>query len=198
MTGRPLKVRDVAAGILLGAAMLALPGCQRAPAPPASKSGDAEALPPFKPVASIKELMDSTVDPAADGVWDAVGVIVNEAGTEKHQPRSEAEWHEVRRHAVSLIESMNLVMIEGRHAAPPGSKAGLGEWTPQKIDAAIAANRAEFDQFAAAVRESSIEALGAIDRKDVAALTRIGGDIDERCEACHVTFWYPDSPRPGA
>ncbi|BAV63341.1 hypothetical protein SCLO_1003010 [Sphingobium cloacae] len=193
-----MEVREVAAGILLGAAMLSMTGCHRPPTASSRRSTADQTLPPFKAVASIKELMDSTVDPSADGVWDSVGVIVNEAGTENRQPHSDAEWHEVRRHAVSLVESMNLVMIEGRHAAPPNSKAGLGELTPQQIEAAIAANRPEFNQFAAAVRDSGIEAIDAIDRKDVKALTRVGGDIDQRCEACHVTFWYPDSQRPGA
>lgn len=191
--------RRIGVGILMGAGILTLGGCQRADTAGSQTSAGADAAaPPLLAVASIKELMDSTVDPAADGVWDAVGVIVNEKGINRHEPHSEAEWHAVRRHAVSLIESMNLVMIEGRHAAPQASKGRLGELTPQQIDAAIAANRPEFNQFAVAARAAGIEALGAIDRKDTAALTRIGGDLDERCEACHLTFWYPNSPRPTA
>jgi len=191
--------RRIVAGILLGAAVLTVGGCQRAETSGSQASAtDDAAAPPLKAVASIKELMDSTVDPAADGVWDAVGVIVNDKGIHKHEPHGEAEWHAVRQHAVSLIESMNLVMIEGRHAAPPGSRGGPGELTPQQIDAAIAANRLEFNQFAVAARDAGIEALGAIDRKDTAALTRIGGDLDERCESCHLTFWYPNSARPTA
>lgn len=189
----------IAAGLLLGVSLLGLGGCQRADTPSSQASAAIDgAASPLKAVASIKELMDSTVDPAADGVWDAVGVIVDDKGINRHEPRDEAEWHAVRQHAVSLIESMNLVMIEGRHAAPQGSKAGLGELTPQQIDAAIAANRPEFNQFAVAARDAGIEALGAIDRKDTAALTRIGGVLDERCEACHITFWYPNAPRPAA
>lgn len=140
--------------------------------------------------------MDSTVDPAADGVWDAVGIISNASGVTKHEPRTDEEWHAVRRHAMTLIESMNLVMMPGRLAAPHGTKAGLGELSPQQIDAAIKENRPEFDQYAGAVRDSAAEALKAIDQKDTAALTRIGGDIDQRCEACHTVFWYPNSASP--
>jgi len=150
----------------------------------------------YKPIASIKELMESTVDPAADGVWDAVGVISNASGVVKHEPRTDEEWRGVRRHAMTLIESMNLMMIPDRPAAPHGTKGGLGELEPQQIDAAIKANRPDFDFFAGAVRDSAFDALKAIDRKDPAALTRIGGDIDQRCEACHVTYWYPNSARP--
>lgn len=189
----------IVARLLLGVAVLTLGACQRADTPGSQTSAAIDgAAPPLKTVASIKELMDSTVDPAADGVWEAVSVIVDDKGIHRHEPHDETEWHAVRQHAVSLIESMNLVMIEGRHAAPQGSRAGLGELTPHQIDATIAANRAEFNQFAVATREAGVEALGAIDRKDTAALTRIGGVLDERCESCHTTFWYPNAPRPAA
>ena len=33
--------------------------------------------------------------------------------------------------------------------------------------------------------------LDAIDKKDVKRLESIGSDLDGVCEACHVTFWYP-------
>lgn len=141
--------------------------------------------------------MNSTVDPAADGVWEAVGTVVNDKGINRHQPRTEDEWHAVRRHAVTLVESMNLVMIAGRRAAPPGTRAGLGELTPAQIEGAIAQNRPEFDQYATATRDVAVSLLQAVDHKDTAKLIELGGILDERCESCHVRFWYPNSPRPG-
>ena len=137
--------------------------------------------------------MDSIVDPSADGLWDSVATISSENGVDRHEPRTEVEWQAVRRHAVTLAEAMNLVMIEGRPAAPPGTRPNLGELTPAKIDALIAVNRDEFDQFATSARDEAVNALAAIDRKDAKALFKIGGDIDQRCEACHTTFWYPAS-----
>lgn len=162
------------------------------------KKVDTVASAPFQVTATIKELMDATVDPAADGVWDSVGTIVTAAGIDRHQPRTDDEWRAVRRHALTLVEAMNLLVMDGRHAAPRGTKPGLGEMPPAQIDATIAANRAEFNQFAQAVHDEGVEALKAIDRKDPEALSRIGGDLDERCESCHLTFWYPNSQRPTA
>lgn len=189
--------RDFRRYAMVLVALLALPlqscGKHEDTAAPPAPGGTASA---FKPVASIKELMDATVDPSADGVWDAVGIVSTAAGVDKHQPRTDEEWHAVRRHALTLIESMNLVAMSGRRAAPVGAKAGLGELTPEQIDAAIKANRPEFDQFAGAVQDSARDALKAIDAKDPEALVRIGGELDQRCEACHVTFWYPNSARP--
>lgn len=154
------------------------------------------ASPPIQPVASIKELMDSVVDPAADGLWGAVATISTIKGVERREPRTDEEWKAVRRHAISLIEGMNLAMMEGRHAAPSGAAPGPGESRPEEIDAAIAQNRPEFNQFADLVRGRAIEALHAIDKKDPKALFSVGSQIDSACESCHVTFWYPNSPRP--
>lgn len=168
---------------------------------PASPSGERASQadlspPPLKPVASVRELMDSVVDPAADGLWDSVATISSQKGVEKREPRTDEDWKKVRRHAISLIEGMNLVMMEGRDAAPPGTAPGPGELTPARIDAMIGANRPEFYQFAEGVRDRATDALHAIDRKDPEALFSVGSDIDRACEGCHVTFWYPNSARP--
>ncbi|TWB43971.1 hypothetical protein [Nitrospirillum pindoramense] len=157
----------------------------------AAKSGS-----PFRVYATIQELMDSTVDPAADGVWDSVAVISTQAGVEKREPRTPEEWQEVRRHALTLLEAMNLVVMEGRHAAPPGAQPKLGELAPKQIDAMIQANRPAFAAFADDVRNRTLEALAAIDKRDVKALVVAGGNLDQACESCHVTFWYPGSAKP--
>ena len=175
---------------------LSLQGCGSGSGNPSSKSVTEAYRPPLKPTASIKELMDSTVDPAADGVWDSVSTISTFAGVDERRPRTEEEWHAVRRHAVTLAEAMNLVMMEGRHAAPAGTKPNLGELSPAQIDAAMAANRPAFALFAENVRDNALKIRAAVDRKDVQALVTVGGDLDESCEACHVTFWYPNSPKP--
>ncbi|MEP7004695.1 MAG: hypothetical protein ABI810_01840 [Sphingomonas bacterium] len=177
-------------------ATVSLHGCNSAPKAESRATASDSYKPPFKTVASIKELMDSTVDPAADGLWDSVAIISNEKGVEKREPHTDEEWQAVRRHTVTLIESMNLVMMNGRHAAPPGTKPKLGELSPDQIDVKIAANRPEFDLFADGVRGKAMVALDAIDRKDTKALFTVGSDIDQACEGCHVAFWYPNSPAP--
>jgi cytochrome c556 len=136
--------------------------------------------------------MDSTVDPAADGIWDSVAVISTTKGTEKRQPRTPEEWMAVRRHAITLIESMNLVVLAGRHAAPAGTKPGLGELEPSQIERGIAEKHALFVSFAKALQGTALQALDAIDRKDTDAVVKTGGEIDASCEVCHVTFWYPN------
>lgn len=139
----------------------------------------------------MKELMDCVVDPAADGIWDAVAVRSTKKGIEYHQPRTAEEWAAVRRHAIALIEAMNLVTLPGRRAAPSGTKPGLGELAPAEIERDIEQKRALFVSFAQALQVTAQRTLEAIDHKDTDAVMTTGGDIDVACEACHVVFWYP-------
>jgi hypothetical protein len=34
--------------------------------------------------------------------------------------------------------------------------------------------------------------VDAVDQRDVQKFSDLGGSLDEVCEACHKTFWYPD------
>jgi hypothetical protein len=152
--------------------------------------------PRFVPTATIKELMDSTVDPSADALWDSVAIVYSDKGADERKPRTDEEWHAVRRHAVTLAEATNLLVMDGRHAAPQGTAPGAGELAPSEIDRRIAANRPAFAEFAQGLRATAVKALDAIDRKDSEALLQVGGEIDQACEACHVTYWYPDQAIP--
>lgn len=145
---------------------------------------------PFKVFSTIQELMEGIVDPAADGVWEAVAVISSETGVEERQPRTAEEWQAVRLHALNLLEAMNLLVIEDRQTSRPVAEPHFGEHPPEVINAQIRANRADFVAFADDVRNKTLEALAAIDKQDVQGLVVAGGRLDEACEACHITFWY--------
>ncbi len=177
--------------VVLGV-LLFVTGCGRSPAPSSSPQTAARQESPFEVTATLRELMDSTVDPSADGLWNSVAIIYTPTTAENRQPRTDEEWMAVRRHAITLIEATNLIVMDGRHAAPAGTQSGEGELAPEEIDRRIAANRGVFVQLARTLREQSLQALQAIDKKDASALLEAGSAIDEACEACHVTFWYPN------
>ena len=70
--------------------------------------------------ASIKDVMDSIIDPSADVLWGAVGTIVDKnEGTIERLPKTQQDWMDIRRAAVRIIEGANLLMIPGRATAPP-------------------------------------------------------------------------------
>ena len=142
--------------------------------------------------ATIRELMDDVVDPSADGLWGSVGVVRTRSSTIHRAPRTAEEWASVRRQAITLAESANLLIIEPRRATPKGTLAGEGELSPEEIDERIAANRVAFEELAVNLRNVAQKALEAIDRRNSEELLEVGGEIDVACEACHTIFWYPD------
>jgi hypothetical protein len=143
---------------------------------------------------SIKELMDSIIDPSADVLWAAGGTVVDKDGFRDLAPKTQEEWLDVRRAAVRIIEGGNLLMMPGREAAPAGTKSETPgvELEPAQINALMKKNRKSFDGFAKALQAIGLEAVRASDTKNAALLLDIGARLDGVCESCHQTFWYPD------
>ena len=147
---------------------------------------------------TIKDLMDSIVDPSADVVWGAVGTVMDQDGVHDTFPKTAEEWLNVRRAAIRIIEGSNLLLMPGREAAPPGTKSETPgvELEPPEITALIKKNRRNFDAFARALQAVGFEAVRAIDAQDTAALLEIGGRMQDVCEGCHQAFWYPGAKPP--
>jgi len=152
---------------------------------------------PFRLTASIRELMDSEIDPAADFIWASVASISTVAGLEERQPRTDEEWLEVRRRAITLIEATNLLVMKGRRvSAKYEAASGARELDTDQVQQKIDSNRAAFVALAQRLQDTGLQTLAAIDAKDPVALFDLGGTIDEACESCHVTFWYPNLKLP--
>ena len=161
------------------------------------KSAKAEAA-QGRNLSTIRDLMDSIIDPSADVVWGAVGSVVDQEGVHDTFPKTQEEWLNVRRGAIRIIEGSNLLMMPGREAAPPGSKSEAPgvELEPPEITALIKKNRRSFDAFARTLQAVGLEALRAIEAQDTAALLEIGGRMQDVCESCHQVFWYPGAKQP--
>jgi hypothetical protein len=176
---------------LIGASLLVVGACSSQPPPPAPANTQTE--PTFRPTSTIKDIMDSMVDPSADFLWDSVATIITKKGTDERQPRSDDDWKKVRRSAITLIEATNALVIEGRHVAKPGEKSenpGI-ELGPEEIQKVIDDDRASFIKFAHGLHDAGTEALAAIDAKSPAKLSDAGEAIDTACENCHLKYWYP-------
>lgn len=151
----------------------------------------------FPVTATVQDLMEGQIDPAADALWDSVAYIATQSGTEDRRPRSAADWAAVRRQALILIEATNLLIMPGREVRIDTAVVGLGELTPAEIQTRIATSRPGFVQLAGGLRQAGLQALAAIDTKDPERLIDAGSTIDAACEACHVVYWYPNQLRPG-
>src|SRR5215510_1158840 len=117
--------------------------------------------PVMKPVASVRQIMQGIVGPAAKVVFESVSTTVSIAGVEEKAPKTDAEWEAVGNSAAALVESANLMMV--------GNRAIDADWT--KISQALA--------------DAGIVALKAIEAKNAEALLASGEAINESCNACH-------------
>jgi hypothetical protein len=130
-------------------------------------------MPPFQTTANMKDLMLNVLDPAADGIWEAVGTVITLEGTFEKAPSSDDEWAVVRMHAIQLGESGNLLMM-------PERSGGAADWVKHSADLITQSRRA----------------LKAVEDKDKDALFTIGGDIYDVCTNCHKQFALQLAPRP--
>jgi hypothetical protein len=157
------------------------------PAPPVAGSSD---VPVYS---TVQDIMQSIIDPSADVLWGASGAVVDKEGIHELAPKTQEEWVEPRRAAVRIIEAGNLLMMPGREAAPLGAKSEApgAELEPADITVLIKKKRKSFDAFARALQGVGTEALRAIDSKNADLLLDVGARMENVCEGCHQTFWYP-------
>jgi hypothetical protein len=149
---------------------------------------------------TVKDVMDSIVDPSSDYIWDSVETTVSAKGVEEKAPHTDEEWKEVRRHAVMLLEATNLLQIPGRHVAKPGEKADdpKVELSPEQIEDLINKDRASWNKYAQGLHDATMQAFKAIEAKDAEGLLNSGDGIDNACEQCHLHYWYPNEKLPEA
>jgi hypothetical protein len=151
--------------------------------------------PEVKPLVTIKELMESVIDPIADNIFDAVGVDVTAQGTVETKPVTDEDWAKVRQGAVTLAEGTNLLKIP-RRVAPPGDKnnssgANAPELSPEQIQVKIDQDRTLWNKHADELRDQALAILEIIKAKDADALFDAGSRLDKTCENCHLEYWYP-------
>jgi hypothetical protein len=97
-----LKINRILPAILFAALMAA---CSQSSPPSAT---------PFKPIATLQDIMQSIIDPNVDFVWNAVSSVSTAEGTQEHRPETDEEWQQIRQHTLALAEAGNLLLIENR------------------------------------------------------------------------------------
>jgi hypothetical protein len=178
--------------MLAVAALVVVTGCSRSEPAPAADA------PQYDPAATVKDLMLSLIDGAADDVWLAVTTTQTAQGTVDVAPKSAEDWLKVRHGAVRLAEGANLLMMPGRMVALPHEKSETPgvELEPAEMDALIAKDRAGWNRRARALHDAAMLALAAVDAKDAQKLFEVGETIEHACEGCHSAYWYPNEKVP--
>jgi cytochrome c556 len=119
---------------------------------------------PFPPAASVKQLMLDLIHPSSNDILLAIY---------RGGPQNERDWAAIRRSAVTLAESGNMLMMRGR-------ARDQGDWMKDAkllVDAGNAAYK-------------------AAQAKDGNALAALAGAMDASCTTCHKQ--YRPNVFPGA
>src|SRR5437588_7942888 len=101
---------------------------------------------PLMAPATIKDIMDSVVDPSAEFLFESVAEIADEQGVREKAPQTDEEWKQVRLRAIALVEAPNLLVMKGRTVARPGEKSQNPqvELQPEEIQALLDADHRGF------------------------------------------------------
>jgi hypothetical protein len=194
VTDIPLQTGSLVGAVIAATLSLCISSADAA-GPTKDAAGKVTVPEQFAVTATFQELMDAEMDAPSDMIWKAVSVVNDASGTHEKTPSTPDEWQELRRQAIRLAETSNLLMIPGRPVAGPNVKTTVK--SKEQLDVAaiqnrLAANPAALTAFAQSTRTVAQQLVDAIDRRDVQKLTDLGGSLDEVCEACHKTFWYPN------
>lgn len=179
--------------------LLAVSGCQsQQAAAPATAAKPALPAPDYIPTATIKDIMQSVVDPSADVVWQSVTTVQSQKGTVDSAPKTDEEWTKVRHGAIALAEAGNLLIVPGRHVARPGEKSETPgvELEPSEMEDLINKDVPAFRMRAKALHDAGLEAIKAVDAKDAQKVFEVGEQIEQACENCHKQYWYPNEKIP--
>jgi hypothetical protein len=170
--------------ILLASALMFETGCASKP-------------PEMLKTATIKDIMDSMVDPNGDFIFESVQQIADEKGVREKAPKTDAEWDDVRHHLFVLIEAPNLLVMDGREIARPEDHSlnPRVENEPEAVRKLVAADRPAFIRRARRLQDAATVAMQAADAKDKDKLFKAITGIDKACESCHLHYWYPNDQR---
>src|ERR1051325_5800871 len=108
---------------------------------------------PFPPTASVRQLMLDVIHPSSNEILLAIY---------RGGPKDEREWAAVRRSALTLAESGNMLMLRGR-----------------------ARDQTDWMKDAKLLVDAGNAAYKAAQAKDPGALAAVAGAIDGSCTTCH-------------
>jgi hypothetical protein len=110
----------------------------------------------FPPAASVKQLMLDLIHPSSNDILLAIY---------RGGPREDREWAAIRRSAVTLAESGNLLLMRGR-----------------------ARDQADWMKDAKLMVDAGNAAYKAAQAKDGNALAALAGALDASCTTCHRKY----------
>ena len=140
--------------VLSGALCLAVAGCAQQPDPP-----------PYKPTATVLQIMEGPVAHAAEVYWGSVSTIVDKDGIHENFPQNDEEWEAVWSSGIAISEAGNSMMMSGR-----------------------AKDNDEWMRLSALLVDRGMDAAAAGESKDTEKVLEVGERVYNVCTACHMKY----------
>ena len=121
--------------------------------------------PPYKPTASVLQLMEGPIAHAAEVYWGSVSTIVDKDGIHENFPQNDEEWEQVWAAGVTIGESGNSLMMSGR-----------------------ARDNEEWIRLSSAMVDVGMEAAAAAEAKDPDKVLEVGERVYNVCTECHMKY----------
>jgi hypothetical protein len=152
------------------------------------------------PKAVLQVTMLSKVNPGALALWDITNKSMDDEGKLDPKKISAETWAKLLELGKAIEEGGKaLASPAGVIAAPPGAKlqdeASPGASKAADVQRYIDAQPAQFRQHALALQKTGASIVTAASKHDVKTLGSLSDSLDEVCESCHVTFWYPQQKK---
>jgi hypothetical protein len=146
---------------------------------------------------TIKDIMDSRVDPSGDFLFESVQDIADKRGVTHKAPRTARQWAAVRHHLQVLMDAPDLLTTPGRQAArhEERSRNPAVENQPEQVQQLLDSQHADFVVRAGRLRTAAAAGMKAAEARDAKALLVAITGIDKACESCHLHYWYPNDKR---
>ena len=98
--------------------------------------------------------------------------MIDETGETHWQPETEEEWLQVRLGAMTIAETANLLMMDGR-------ARDQGQWI----------------EMSEAMADAAMVAFAAAEAEDADLVFDLGETVYNTCNACHGLYWVDDADR---
>jgi hypothetical protein len=121
--------------------------------------------PATAPVASIAQIMNGITAPSATAVYNAVGTIVSQEGIKEIAPANDEEWAAVAASAAAVVESGNLLLLDGR-------AIDTGDWVT----------------MTRSFMEAGAKAMRAAQAHDKDLFLEAGSELNTTCDTCHAKY----------
>lgn len=149
--------------------------------------------------ANLQLVMLTKVNPQGLAFWDITNNAQGDDGNVDVRKLKASDWARLVEIGKALEEGgRTMATSNGIIAAAPGAKLqdeGPGSSTAADVQRFVDAQPAVFRARAQALQKTGTTIVAAATRKDGKQLAELAGSLDEICEKCHVTFWYPQQKR---